>query len=178
MNRKNTKFLVHRLVFASICIVLLVLIDQLLKRWALYELKPSGTMDFLKIGNLDILGFHYLENTGAAFGSFAGMRWILIAVTSIMCIVCIYILVRFTAKSRLLLTALTLIIGGGIGNLIDRIFRDGRVIDYIEVRLFHFAVFNFADCCVVIGVALLAIYLLFHPEQRKPKPKAEEEDHA
>ena len=53
-----------------------------------------------------------------------------------------------------------LVISGGIGNLIDRI-RIGYVVDYIEVRLFRFAIFNFADICVTVGIVLLLIYILF-----------------
>ena len=172
--KMKSRSAVYRPMVSCIFIVVFAVMDQLLKIWAVEKLKPAGSMDFLKIGNLDILGFRYLENTGAAFGSFAGMRWILIGVTSAMCIICLYVLFRHSDKSKLLLAALTLIIGGGIGHVIDRIFREGRVIDYLEVRLFHFAVFNFADCCVVIGVALLAVYLLFHPEQRKPEKASAE----
>ncbi|MCC8110944.1 MAG: signal peptidase II [Ruminococcus sp.] len=176
----KSKLSAARLICSGICIVVIVVLDQLLKYWAITDLKPKGTMDFLKIGSLDILGFCYLENTGAVFGSFDGMRWILIAVTAVLCIGCIYLLIRYSRNAKLLLTSLTLIVGGGFGNMIDRIFRNGHVVDYIEVRLFHFAIFNFADCCVVIGVALLTIYLLFHPEQRKPKvqTKPEDESHA
>lgn len=56
---------------------------------------------------------------------------------------------------------MTLIVSGGIGNIIDRIFRGGLVVDYLDVQLFDFAVFNFADCCVTIGAVLLLIYIIF-----------------
>ena len=52
------------------------------------------------------------------------------------------------------------VISGGVSNLIDRI-RIGYVVDYIEIKLFDFAIFNFADCCVCVGVALMLIYVLF-----------------
>jgi len=55
---------------------------------------------------------------------------------------------------------MTVIIAGGIGNLIDRI-RLGYVVDYIEIRLFHFAIFNFADICVTVGMVILLIYIIF-----------------
>jgi signal peptidase II len=57
--------------------------------------------------------------------------------------------------------SLDLVIAGGIGNLIDRIFNNGLVIDYFDVKLFNFAIFNFADCCVTIGIALAIIYIIF-----------------
>ena len=61
-------------------------------------------------------------------------------------------------KSNFLIWSVALVIAGGVGNLIDRIFRH-FVIDYIEVRLINFAVFNFADCCVVIGTIMIVCYL-------------------
>lgn len=61
----------------------------------------------------------------------------------------------------------TLIISGGLGNIIDRLFRGGRVVDYLDLQLFDFAIFNFADCCVTIGAALLLIYILFFDKSGK-----------
>lgn len=68
--------------------------------------------------------------------------------------------VKKNQKSLFDLVALTVISGLESANLIDRIFRH-YVIDYIEVRLINFAVFNFADCCVVVGTILVVCYLLF-----------------
>ena len=61
-----------------------------------------------------------------------------------------------------------MVISGGIGNLIDRV-RIGYVVDYIEVRLFRFAIFNFADICVTVGIALLMVYVLFFHEKNEAK---------
>ena len=70
-------------------------------------------------------------------------------------------------KSRLNLWSIGLIIAGGTGNLIDRIFRN-FVVDYLDISpWFHFPVFNFADCCVVVGTILLMIYLLFFEDKEK-----------
>ena len=62
--------------------------------------------------------------------------------------------------------SIVLIIAGGAGNLFDRIFR-GFVVDYFEVKLFNFAVFNFADCCVVIGAIMLLFYTIFLDKTKK-----------
>ena len=156
------------LIAAIIGIVLLTVIDQLLKYWAVQVLQPVGTMPFLRIGDLKIMDLTYLENDGAVFSSFAGMRWLLVGVTSILMAFCFYWLIRHGKKSKLLTASLTLIIAGGIGNLIDRLFRSGLVVDYLECKLFRFAVFNFADCCVVIGVILFALYFfLIEPKLEK-----------
>ncbi len=163
------------LIIAAIVIAALVVIDQLIKIWAIAELKPIGEMDFLKIGELDIMHLTYLENTGSAFGSLAGQRWLLLAVTIIGVAVCIYILVRHAKKSPFLFWSLVLVIGGAFGNMYDRIFRGGAVVDYLDVQLFNFAIFNFADCCVTIGTAMLFVYILFFMD-KKPKEVTVQED--
>ena len=142
-------------------ILLLVSADQLIKIWAVSDLKGAGSVPFIKIGSTEILNLNYLENDGAVFGSFSGMKFMLIGVTAVMIIVCTVFMIKNYKNSKFLAWSLMLVISGGIGNIIDRIFRDGRVIDYFEVRLFNFAIFNFADCCVVIGVILLFVYILF-----------------
>ena len=142
-------------------ILLLVSVDQLIKIWAVSDLKGAGSVPFIKIGSTEILNLNYLENDGAVFGSFSGMKFMLIGVTAVMIIVCTVFMIKNYKNSKFLAWSLMLVISGGIGNIIDRIFRDGRVIDYFEVRLFNFAIFNFADCCVVIGVILLFVYILF-----------------
>lgn len=161
-------------IVALVVSALLVGVDQLLKIWAVRSLQPVGSMDLIKFGDLDILGLHYLENDGAVFSSFSGMRWVLVGSTSIMIAFCIYYLIRHAMHSKLLISGLTLVIAGGIGNLIDRLFRGGLVVDYLEVRLFRFAVFNFADCCVVIGVALLALYFFLPEKKHDAAPKSKD----
>lgn len=149
------------LILALVCIILLVGVDQFIKIWAIDNLKGSESIEFIKFDDLKVINLTYLENDGAVFGSFSGQRIMLVAVSIIMVLVCGYYLFKYGKKSKIFTVCLTLIISGGIGNGIDRIFRDGRVVDYIEVKLFNFAIFNFADMCVVVGVILLAIYVLF-----------------
>ena len=121
----------------------------------------------------DVLHWTYLQNKGAAFGIWEGKTWILVGLTSIVILICIYLLLSKRIKAPFLIWSLSLIIAGGIGNLIDRIFRH-FVIDYIEVRLIHFAIFNFADCCVVVGTILVICYLLFGEwfQQKRAKAKS------
>ena len=148
-------------IIALICIVILTGIDQYIKVWAIDNLRGAESIEFIKFDDLKVIDLTYLENDGAVFGSFSGQRILLISVSIIMVIVCLYYLFRYGKSSKLFMTCLTLIISGGIGNGIDRIFRNGHVVDYIEIKLFNFAIFNFADMCVVIGVILLAIYVFF-----------------
>lgn len=132
-----------------------VLSDQLLKIAAVQFLKPVGTATAIP-GLLDLV---YVENTGAAFGLFANQRWVFIALTVIFVILLIALAFRLKIKNKVYFTAMFLIIGGAVGNLIDRIF-NGFVVDYLRLSFFP-PVCNLADYCVVIGVVLMLIYLLF-----------------
>lgn len=116
----------------------------------------------------------YLENDGAIFSSFSGMRWMLISVTVLFMALCIFYMIKHRNEKTIVL-CMILIISGGLGNLIDRLFRGGIVVDYLDLQLFEFAVFNFADCCVTIGVALLTIYTLFFDKDDKKTAVSENE---
>ncbi len=145
-----------------IYIILLIAVDQLAKYAARTGL-PERVITLVP-GFFELT---YLENRGAAFGIFQSRRFILIGITSIVIIVLIiYMIKRKPAKSWMR-ASLILIIGGAIGNLIDRV-ANGYVVDYLHfyIRdLFDWPVFNFADICVVVGTLLLAAELLFTKEQ-------------
>lgn len=149
------------ILISVIMIAVLVAVDQIIKFWAASSLEPVGTMHLLRIGKQRIIDLTYVENDGAVFGSFGGKRIILIIVTTILVCVCAYFLYRYKTSSKLMFISLNMIIAGGIGNWIDRVFRNGLVVDYIEIKLFNFAVFNFADICITLGVAFILIYILF-----------------
>lgn len=160
------------LIIAFSAIVLLTGTDQLIKYWAVENLKGQPSKEFIKIGKTKILDLTYLENDGAVFGSFGGMRWVLLGITSALMIFCVYYLIKHK-KEILTVISTTLIISGGLGNIIDRLFRGGLVVDYLDVQLFDFAIFNFADCCVVVGVVLLLIQILFFDKSESKKNKIE-----
>ncbi|MCH5304537.1 MAG: signal peptidase II, partial [Ruminococcus sp.] len=107
----------------------------------------------------------YVENKGAAFGMLSNARWVFIIFTLAVIIFLIAFLFKKKPTSKLLNTALILIIGGGIGNLIDRIFY-GYVVDYLSISFFP-PVCNFADYCVTVGAVILVIYLLFFSDYLK-----------
>ena len=148
--------------------------DQLVKYWAIHELKPVGTKEFIHFGDFKIIDLTYLENDGAIFGSMSGQRWFLVGFTSLVVIGGIILLFKVFRRSKLLNIALTLFIAGGIGNLIDR-FRFSYVVDMFEVKLFHFAIFNVADICVTVAFVLLLIYGIFIDPKIEKARKAETE---
>ncbi|MFT8361725.1 MAG: signal peptidase II [Sporolactobacillus sp.] len=102
-----------------------------------------------------------IRNTGAAWSIFQGQFIFFFVVTAIVLIAVFYYLQKFGRSDRLLGTSLGLIIGGTLGNFIDRLFR-GEVVDFIHIYIIHYnyPVFNLADSSLFIGVGLLLIYLL------------------
>lgn len=110
----------------------------------------------------------YWENKGAAWGIFQNGRWFLVAVTTIVTIILIKLLID--SKKRILSVALSVIISGAVGNLIDRAFR-GSVTDFLDFKIFsyNFPIFNVADMCVVIGTFILMFYLIFAFEEKEKK---------
>ncbi len=136
--------------------ILLILADQISKYYTLKMLKPIGTLEIIK----GVFSLTYVENRGAAFGILQNARWIFIAATAIAIVCLIVYKCKYKPKGIIINTALLFILSGAVGNMIDRIWR-GFVVDMLEVTFITYPVFNFADCLVVIGAILLAIYIIF-----------------
>lgn len=149
------------IIFAVTAIILLVACDQLIKYWCVNNLVLHESVDFIKIGDFKIFDLTLHYNTGAIFGSMAGKRFFLIFSVLIITAVCIYALIRYGKNSKLFYSSMILMISGGIGNLIDRLFNGGKVIDMFDFQIFNFAIFNFADICVTVGAVLFCIYSIF-----------------
>ena len=129
-----------------------VIVDQILKLIIYNTIGASGQTINLIPG---ILQLTYVENTGAAFGFFNARLFLIIFDILIMFFIIKILLDKKFPLNDKTKTGLCLIIAGGIGNLIDRIFR-GFVIDYIDItQIIDYPVFNFADILVVVGVILI-----------------------
>lgn len=137
----------------------LVAADQLLKFLVVQNLQPVGKITVIP-GVFDLL---YIENRGAAFGMLQNQQWFFIAVTTVVTLAIIFALFRYNHHEFFSYVASILIIGGGIGNLLDRI-RLSYVVDYLSFSFFS-AIFNFADCCVTVGTVCLVIHFLFFAER-------------
>lgn len=154
----------RRLAMAAL-VAALVGIDQAIKAWACQVLRPAGSQVVVE----GMLQWTYVENYGAAFGIFQHQKWLLVGVTAAIIAVCTVLLWRRYLTHPAGVASLVLVTAGGLGNLIDRLFR-GFVVDYIDINpLFSYPMFNFADCCVVIGSGLLVCYFLFW-EPKEPAP--------
>lgn len=112
----------------------------------------------------NILYFTYVENRGAAFGILQNQKWLLVIFTLIIMICIVIYMIIKKPDNKILITSLSMILSGGIGNLIDRI-NLSYVIDFIDVRIINYPVFNIADCLVVCGSVLLCVYILFFYEK-------------
>ncbi len=147
------------MLFLLILIVLIVFADQLTKWLAVVYLKTSEGIDVIP----GLLRFEYTENRGMAFGMLDGHRWVFMVVSTVMIVMILIYLWRKPPKSRLVTLALAFIVGGGIGNMIDRTLL-GYVIDFIYPCMIPSLwpwIFNVADSFVTVGTGILIGYLLF-----------------
>lgn len=137
-------------------ILIMVVLDQLSKWLAVVYLQPVGSVPFIP----GVLRLTYAHNTGAAFSMLAGKQEFLIGITAVAMLVMLCILLRRKAPNAFAHWGLAMVVGGGIGNLIDRVL-NGYVVDYFDVVFMKFAIFNVADCFVVVGCVCLFIGVLF-----------------
>lgn len=149
-----------------ICILIILLcpiIDQLTKLLVINNLKSISTFPIIK----NVFHLTYVENTGAAFSVFNKNTMALTILTSVFILILLYFLYRetMTNNNTFMKIGVSFIIGGAIGNLIDRIFRS-YVVDFFDLRIINFAVFNVADLFVTIG-AIFVLYVLVFDKSYK-----------
>ncbi len=155
-------------VWMALGIAGLIGIDQLTKYIMIAWLETEGASFALIPG---VFEFELKYNDGAAFSMLEGQNWLLILLPLVVSLVMLGVL--FSGKwrgYRLVNIGGVLLVSGGIGNLIDRIVSGGQVTDFLYFKLINFPIFNFADCCVVIGAALILIFLLFCYEDTAKQP--------
>ena len=158
---------------ALLTVILVLILDQWSKAWVVANLYPPffGPQISL-IGNYLIL--YYIKNNGAAFSLFANsIVLVLLMVVAIGVIAYLYLRMLNTGSLWYKLI-FGLIIGGALGNLIDRARHNGYVVDFISFNIpqfnFHFAIFNLADAAISVGVILLFVTLLFGSVLKPEEP--------
>lgn len=150
--------------FYLIAIVLLAVVDQITKFLVLHNPGMGGQTELVS----HFLYFNVIRNEGVAFGMLENAQSLVVAVTAFLTgAILVYILLKKKNEKKTVLISLTMIAGGALGNLIDRI-RLGYVTDFIDIHIWPF-VFNFADICVVLGCLILFLTVLFPARRSRRK---------
>lgn len=144
-----------RKVMVPIVIVALIALDQ----WVKFEIVKNIQLGEVKPFLPKILSLTYLRNTGAAFSILENQQWLFAVITLVVIGAAIGYLSKHIKGSAWLLSGLSLIIAGGIGNFIDRM-RQGFVVDMFQLDFINFAIFNVADSYLTIGVLVLIVMML------------------
>lgn len=152
--------------------VLFLLADRFTKYIVTSNMELYESIPFIP----KFLEFYYIHNTGGAWGILSGKTWILVVFTAVVMVCCVIFLVKNGKNNPLLFWSICLILSGGIGNMIDRVFNEGRVIDFLRTLFIDFPIFNIADCAVVIGAGLLTLYFVIDIIKEEKQKKAAKEE--
>jgi signal peptidase II len=138
--------------------VLLIAVDQATKIWALESLVPFSSRPFIG----EVLKFYLVWNDSAAFSLSLGATWIFTIISSVAALVIIWLLLRTASKSWMV--TLSVLLGGVVGNLADRLFREpgfpiGKVVDFLQLP-FNFPVFNVADICITFSMTAVVVLVM------------------
>ena len=180
---KNKKSLAKQFIVGIVAVVVLIVVDQFTKYWAVNALMDKPPIIWIK-GVFELL---YLENRGAAFGILEGQRWIfLISVVVVLGVIGAYYgKIPDTKKYVPLRMVCIAICAGAIGNMLDRVI-NGYVVDFFYFSLIDFPVFNVADIYVTVSVFVLILLIFFYYKEedfaflslKKKSDDSEEQDGA
>ena len=144
-------------ILAIVTGIIVLAADQFTKVFISNNFVMAKSYEFLP-GIIDIT---FIHNDGGAWGMLGGYTWLLLSLTMVIMLVCIALLLKYGLKDKLMFWAIILVLAGGIGNMIDRVFRGGNVIDFLHFEFWPtFPVFNVADCAIVVGAGLLLLYFV------------------
>ena len=175
MNKEKKSNRVIMLVIDALITAVLLAADQFTKHLAVVHLKDQPAYVIID----GVLELQYLENRGSAFGMLQNQKVFILFVGIVFLAVLLFFLLKLPEqkKFRIVHVLLAVIIAGGIGNMIDRVFRDGNVIDFLHFEFFpSFPVFNVADCAIVVGAGLLILYFLVDSVKESKRKSAEKAD--
>ncbi|MBQ3099377.1 MAG: signal peptidase II [Clostridia bacterium] len=160
--RRNTCI---NILITTVIAAAVVILDQLSKLWIVGSFELGESREVLS----GILNWTYIQNKGAALGMLSEHRWIFMILSAVLIAAILLFIVFSKDITRPLVVVLAMILGGGIGNMIDR-FAYGYVIDFIDVKFLPFWkwIFNVADIFVTVGAVLLAaVYILTELKRKK-----------
>ena len=148
-----------------------VILDQVSKYIVIANIGLHESIEIIP----GILRFTYIQNDGAAFGSMDDHRWVFMLLSTVAIVAILVFLFWKKPQDKLLLSALIMVTGGGIGNMIDRVAL-GYVIDFIDFCAFPkiwMWIFNVADSCVCVGAGVLALWMILDTIKEYKKEKAD-----
>jgi len=136
---------------------LILAIDLFTKYLVQKNMQPYQTIPVID----NIFHITYVQNTGAAFSILKGKTLFFTVVSFAVILVIAFVLIKYPIKHKVFGIIMAMILGGALGNLVDRL-RLGYVVDFLDFRVWP--VFNIADCAIVLGVIILAYLITFHPD--------------
>lgn len=167
-----------------IVIAVVVALDQLTKLIVMNSMELFESIEVIP----GVFRFTYILNDGMAFGLLDDKRWIFLLVSTLAIVAILYYMWKYRPDNKLALWGMSLVIGGGIGNMIDRLFygesfANGAVVDFIDFCAFPNVwkyIFNVADACVCVGAGIIMLYLIMDIARtsKEEKNKAEDTENA
>lgn len=168
------------LLVCLLIIVGVVAADQLTKWLVMLNMEIGESVPVIK----NIFNFTYIRNAGASFGSFSESRWVFMIASVVMIFAIMFYLIKYRPTKKIIYIPASMIVGGGIGNMIDRLFYgngfgNGTVVDFLDFCAFPKLwkwIFNVADAFVVVGAAVLFTYLLVDIIREEKNKKCDKTD--
>jgi signal peptidase II len=150
---------------AVLTIIVVIALDQWTKGLVIDHLSPPGSHPIIPlIGKYLVIS--YIQNSGVAFGLFANSIFLVVIIVVAIAVVCFFYLRMINTGPLVYKIVFGMIIGGALGNLLDRAHHSGYVVDFISFRIpeinYYFAIFNLADACISVGMVLLCALVLFN----------------
>ena len=168
------------MIYCLIIAAIVIILDQISKAVVVATIPEGSLIEVIP----NIFNLTYIENRGAAFGMLSEQRWVFMIISVLAIVAICFFIWKEKPESYWIKTPLAFILGGGIGNMIDRTLRPGVVdfidADFVQYPVFSFGeklsvsfedfpIFNIADCFITVGCITLIVYLLFFELPREAK---------
>ncbi|MED1854129.1 MULTISPECIES: signal peptidase II [Brevibacillus] len=139
----------------------IIALDQWTKSLVVKHMELGQSIPLIQ----DVLHLTSHRNTGAAFGILANQRMLFVVITIAVVVGILISLIRIGKSQPRVSLALSMVLGGAIGNFIDRV-TTGKVVDFVDVTVINFPIFNVADMAITIGVGLLLLDVLLDSKRK------------
>lgn len=153
---------------------LIVLVDQWVKAWVVGNMMMFEKRDFIP----GLLSLYRTANTGAGWSMLDNApRFLLPSVSILACLFMVWVAIKNWIEHPIGLVALSLVFGGAVGNLVDRLTPSGEVVDMFRFEFINFPIFNVADIFISIGGVCFVIYLIIFSRKKAPDAAVDENGH-